>query len=434
MRKTVLTVSGRDFYLNGRRTYSDHPGCDAEGLLMNARFVQAIFDDRHNRSRYNRFGRSFNPERNTDALIAALPQWYAYGLRAITIGLQGGGPCFTTENKYIDNNPFSPDGTEFDEKYRGRLLRLLTAADEIGMAVIVSCFYEGQLHRLLDETAVKRALLLVCRMLRTEGFTNCIIEPCNEYNIARSHKIVSTDGGMAELLAMVRRESGFLCGCSGTGGYFSPVTAKASDVVFLHGNGLTRNKLHQLIERARLCRPDAPILINEDSQDLTNLSVCVRAHASWGYYNNWTKQEPPADWRVTDGEDRFFAERVAETAGLLPENRADDYRLMGMEKDLFAPLDQYGTMQRRIGNWMPEFPLPTGDMRFLRLAALYPEHIDYVEFYADGTLIDTVYDAPFLVRAMSNWAQAPVTGLAADARVYAVVHERTGRIVRVDAL
>ena len=430
MSKTLLTYKDDNFFINGSVTY---PGTRAEGLLMNARFAQGIFDDKSDRRRYDRFGRTFDPERNTDDLIAALPEWYDWGLRAFTVGVQGGGPCFTVENRYIDNSPFSADGTQMDEAYLNRLIRLIRRADELGMAVIVSCFYEAQLHRLEDADAVRNALALLCKILKYNDFGNCIIEPCNEYNIALTHKIVGTDEGMAELLDLARRESGMLCGCSGAGGYFSPVTARASDVILIHGNGLSRNKLNQLITRARLCRRDVPVIVNEDSHDITNLEVCLNAHVSWGYYNNWTKQEPPVDWRVTEGEDRYFAERMAEAARIARPRCPSPYRLMGMERHMSVPLFEYGTMRRRVSSWMPEYSLSEGEMRFVRLAALYPEKVDYVEFYIDGALYQRVYDSPYTLNSMSNWSQAPVMNIPDTAEVYAVVHERDGNTVRVDA-
>lgn len=103
MGKTTVSIVKEHFFINGRKTYSEITGNSpsVHGLLMNARFIQGIFDDQADRTRFNRFGRVFDPERNTDALIQALPEWYKYGLRAFTVGFQGGGPCFTTDNYTI---------------------------------------------------------------------------------------------------------------------------------------------------------------------------------------------------------------------------------------------------------------------------------------------------------------------------------------------
>ena len=109
MPNTTLSTQGEAFLINGALTYSEIAGSkpEARGLLMNARFIQGVFDDRADPARFARFGHdSFDPEAHTDALIAALPEWYSYGLRAFTVGFQGGGPCFTVDNATIDNNPF----------------------------------------------------------------------------------------------------------------------------------------------------------------------------------------------------------------------------------------------------------------------------------------------------------------------------------------
>jgi hypothetical protein len=95
-----------------------HP--NVHGLLMNARFIQGIFDDKAGRERYHCFGRRFDPDTNTNELIAALPEWYRYGLRAFTVGF-GGGPCFTVPNSQVDNNPFGADGLRLDPKYAERM-------------------------------------------------------------------------------------------------------------------------------------------------------------------------------------------------------------------------------------------------------------------------------------------------------------------------
>ena len=99
MPKTRVSTQGESFLINDKLTYSEvensRPG--VHGLLMNARFIQGIFDDRAVPERFARFGHEvFDPAANTDRLIAALPDWYAHGLRAFTVGLQGGGPCFTS--------------------------------------------------------------------------------------------------------------------------------------------------------------------------------------------------------------------------------------------------------------------------------------------------------------------------------------------------
>jgi len=81
MGKTNLSIKGRDFYINGKLVYDEIEGnSNSKGLLMNARFIQGIFDDKTNIKRFNRFNKIFDVDTNTDDFIAALPEWYEYGL------------------------------------------------------------------------------------------------------------------------------------------------------------------------------------------------------------------------------------------------------------------------------------------------------------------------------------------------------------------
>lgn len=84
MTSTTLDIQGEQFLIDDQLTYAEIPGSSPQvhGLLMNARFIQGIFDDSADPSRFARFGHAgWDPEANTDRLIAALPEWHAHGLR-----------------------------------------------------------------------------------------------------------------------------------------------------------------------------------------------------------------------------------------------------------------------------------------------------------------------------------------------------------------
>jgi hypothetical protein len=57
--------------------------------------------------------------------------------------------------------------------------------------------------------------------------------------------------------------------------------------------------------------PTKPIVFSEDSQARGHPGVAYKTGTSWGYYNNMTKQEPPTEWAVMQGDDTFFAHRMA---------------------------------------------------------------------------------------------------------------------------
>ena len=156
------------------------------------------------------------------------------------------------------------------------------------------------------------------------------------------------------------------------------------DVILIHGNECSRQRYYNIIELARKFSPNKPIVCNEDSQAIGQLEVAFKTNTSWGYYNNLTKQEPPTDWGITKGEDLFFAYRMAELIGikLPPILKEDQYYLQGFEPNM-------------------EYE----GKRWIRLASLYPETINYVDFYKDNKLMYTSYNEPFSVNFSSNWKQ-----------------------------
>ena len=414
MSKTTISIENESFLINGKLTYSEIATSkpEAHGLLMNARFIQGIFDDKADPDRFARWGNAtWDPAANTQGLIDAMPEWYGYGLRAFTTGFQGGGPCFTAPNHTIDNNPFGDDGTQLDPAYAERMDALIRGADEQGMAVIVSYFYGAQARRLKDGRAVRNAVIAASDFLKQGGYSNVLIEIANEMNIGdfRHHPIIQEPEGMAALIDLAREASGGMAvGCSGGGGYRNREVAEASDYILIHGNGQTRQKYYNMVQEVKSWDQNKPIVCNEDSQALGNLGVAYKTQTSWGYYNNMTKQEPPADWRVTKGEDIFFAHRMAlgigiEVPALSPE---DQYYLQGLEPD-----------------WSYE------GQRWIRLASLFPETISYVDFYRDGDLYYTSYDESFPINFQSNWRYGGVDIGNDEHEWKAVVHLANGEVL-----
>ena len=129
--------------------------------------------------------------------------------------------------------------------------------------------------------------------------------------------------------------------------------------------------------------PDKPIVCNEDSQMFGQLKVSYATHTSWGYYNDFTKQEPPSDWGITSGEDAFFARRLKNMISGVKMGENEFY-LQGFEKDYHIE-----------------------GKRYVRLSSLYPEQIDYVEFYQDDKLLYTSFAEPFMLYSLTTWNQDP---------------------------
>jgi hypothetical protein len=411
--KTRLSIQGNKFKINDRLVYSEIPGSspDVRGLLMNARFIQGVFDDKAAPERFARFGRvKWDPERNTDDLTKALPEWYSYGLRAFTVGFQGGLPVFTTENSTIDNNPFSPDGKSIDEAYLDRMECLIRAADEIGMAVIVSLLYQGQSPRMKNGSTIRNAVRTASCWLRDKSFTNTIIEVANEHTIGnfKNRPLISDPESITTLMEIAKDSSGGMpIGCSAGGRQIVREVAEASDVVLIHGNSLRREDYKRFVNTVKSCAPDRPIVCNEDSPCYTQLDAAFYTGTSWGYYNNLTKQEPPASWGISNAEDLFFARRMARGLGVsVDELPADSQYILDGVKG----------------------PYELNGQRWIRLTAEYPETINYVDFLLNDKLADRSYQEPFYVNYENPWTQRGYNTKKGDVWK-AVVHLADGGIV-----
>lgn len=393
MGKTILEIKKDNFYINGNKTYSDSSNVNARGLLMNARFIQGVFDAQTHKEDFNRFGEIFDAEKNTDELIRALPEWYRYGLRAITVGLQGGGPCFTMDKiGDFKNNPYSENGESINSEYLRRLDKVIRAADEIGMVVIVSFFYICQADIFKDNSSVIEAVKNSMRFLVEQKYTNIMVDIANEHDFferQNANEMIGKEENMVQLIKIAQEECNNMIpiGCSCLGGVLREKVALQSDIVLIHGNGCNRTGYYKLIKRAKELCPNKPIVCNEDSQVIENMIVSIDNHVSWGYYNNMTKQEPPVVWNVTRGEDQFFANRLAEKLGYDCDeiDEEDKIYLQGFEKNM--------TVDSR---------------RWIRVASLYPELIDRVEYYVDGELKYTAYDKGFLMNFIWTWRQGPL--------------------------
>ena len=126
--QTKITIAGDAFCINGQPTYAGRSwsGLRIEGLLLNSRMVQGIFDDLNPDTRarwvYSDTGR-WDPERNTAEFCAAMAQWRAYGLLAFTLNLQGGSPEGYSVEQPWHNCAFEADG-RLRSDYLARLERV----------------------------------------------------------------------------------------------------------------------------------------------------------------------------------------------------------------------------------------------------------------------------------------------------------------------
>jgi CubicO group peptidase (beta-lactamase class C family) len=295
--RTRVAIVGGRWRLNGQATY---PGARAEGLLMNVRMVNAVFEDRNRPD--------FDPEANTDRFLACLPEYTDRGVRAFTVCLQGGMPGYEGAR----NSAFDPDGS-LRPSYLKRVRRVIEACDRQGVVVILGCYYQRQDQVLKDEEAVKAGVVNVAQWVKDIGFTNVVLEVANEFPHAGfDHRILRTAEGEVELLRLARRAApALLVSTSGIGdGRLPDAVAEASDFLLIHFNGVP---LQAIPERVRaLQKFDKPIVCNEDDKAGAGAAraaaLCVENGASWGLMLEARNQHMPFTFEGAADDRAVYAE------------------------------------------------------------------------------------------------------------------------------
>ncbi|WP_205672172.1 hypothetical protein [Ammoniphilus sp. YIM 78166] len=339
-RNTMVSIQGNQFLINGELTYKGRywQGHRIEGLLMNTRMVQGIFDDKNpdtvGRWAYPDTG-VWDPERNTREFIEAMPTWKEHGILAFTINLQGGSPEGYSKTQPWHNSAFLSDGT-LDSEYMDRLERIIDCADELGMVVILGYFYFGQDIRLGNERAVKQAVVNATTWVLQKGYTNVIIEIANECDIVYKHSIILAPR-IHELIELaqitgkaLRPENPLLVGTSFSGRQVpTDNVIEVSDFLLIHGNGSNVLWVPQQIKilREKKAYRGQPILNNEDDhfdfdQEENHLVLSVQQYVSWGYFDpgdsNYRDgyQCPPVQWGLNTELKKSFFTKMKEITGV----------------------------------------------------------------------------------------------------------------------
>jgi len=267
----ISIVNGK-WHLNGQVTY---PGAKAEGLLMNVRMVNSVFEDATRKD--------FNPEANTDKFIAQIPDYAAHGARVFTICLQGGMPGY----EGAVNSAFHPDGS-LRGTYLKRVRRVIEACDRAGVAVILGCYYQRQDQILKDEDAVKAGVVNVVNWIKANGYTNVMLEIANEFDHGGFDRtIIRTPEGMAGLVQLAKKtDPNLLVSASGLGhGRMFDNVAQASDFILIHFNGVALKDIPSQIEALK--KYGKPIVCNEDDkmgeEAARAAELSVANGASWGF-------------------------------------------------------------------------------------------------------------------------------------------------------
>jgi hypothetical protein len=338
--KAIVSIKGDEFYINGKPTYEGRywKGNKIQGLLINSRMVQGIFDDLNPETR-ERFvypdTKKWDPDRNTREFVDAMDDWYSYGLNSFTINLQGGSPVGYGNQKNWINSSFYEDG-RLRPEFMGRLEKILNKADDLNMVVILGLFYFGQDQNLRDEQAVKNGVKNAMDWLFEKGYRNVLIEINNECNIKQyDHEILKPER-VHELIELVKgmKKNGYryLVSTSyGGNAVPKPNVVKSSDFILIHGNGVERYETMQLlIDNTR--KVDGyrtmPVVVNEDDhfnfeQEKNNFVAAVEKYVSWGYFDYREDGEAfevgyqtvPVDWGINSDRKKAFFNKVKEITG-----------------------------------------------------------------------------------------------------------------------
>jgi hypothetical protein len=339
-RQTVVSISNDQFYINGKPTYEKRYWKDyrIEGLLLNSRMVQGIFDDLNPETVNNWIypdTKKWDADRNTSEFVSNMEKWRSYGLLSFTINMQGGSPQGYSAAQPWNNSTFKEDGS-LKPEYLNRLEKILDKADELGMVPIVGFFYFGQDERLRDEKAVIDAVNNMTDWLLNKNYKNILIEINNECNVNRYDHDILKPERVHELIELVKSKvkNGFrfYTGTSYGGGFIPlPNVVKVSDFILLHGNGVSDpQKISEMVINTRKVEgyTAKPILFNEDDhfdfdKENNNFTDAIKSYASWGYFDYRMKDETfidgyqsvPTDWGINSQRKIQFFKLLKEISG-----------------------------------------------------------------------------------------------------------------------
>lgn len=324
-----------------RKTYS---GTEykraAQGKLMNLRLAQALYHDEWLTER------AFDPDRNTDAVIAALDFYRSHGVLMINVSLQGGNPGYeakvngiSRQNGYrfgpgkgLHVSAFRPDGS-LKPEWLSRLDRLLRAADQRGMFVNLMYFYQGQDEVFESTEAIHAAARNATDWLIEKNHRNVLIDVANEYDLRGDRWDFGgyIPQNIIRLIEEIRERFQ-----TNRAGFVLPISASSDgrmnypeslsnvvDFVLIHGNGRTPEQKRARV--AELRNVPRPILMNEDdngrattranlAKELASCNALFEGAAGWGYMPWVQAQRFPF---------RFLPSPSAEVKDDMPEAERD---------------------------------------------------------------------------------------------------------------
>ncbi|MBZ0255643.1 hypothetical protein K8I31_06250 [bacterium] len=282
---TTVSVDGPNWKINDEITY---PGAPAEGLLMNVRMVNSTFEDTNKPD--------FDPDENTSRFLSKLAEYNSFGVRAITLNLQGGFPGY----EGAVNSAFQSDGSLRSE-YMKRIKRVITACDKQGMIVILGLFYQRQDQILKDSDAIKRAVVNAIQWIQDNKLTNVVVEIANEFGHGGfDHPQIQTAEGELELIRLAKKTApNLLVSTSGLGhGGMNEIITKEADFILIHFNGTKVENIPSRIQAFK--KYNKPVVCNEDDKLGETAANALRASVanggSWGFMHKEQNQFSPFEF------------------------------------------------------------------------------------------------------------------------------------------
>ncbi len=283
-----LTFSGTSTLLDGATI---NAGSNAEGMVMNARMVQATVDHTDQVA-------TWDADQNTADFIAALPDYRLHGLNAITINCQGGLYRRSAGETY-DAGAFNSDGS-IKTAHSARIVDAVNAMLTEGIIPVIGIFYFRQDQVLTDITAVNNAVANVETML-AEYKPFVILEVINE----ASHSLVDfTELNENNVNTYVDDlvTNGWFATFSMTPGSIPSLSQQSNgQIVFLHGNNRTAAQIGSMASSA-ISTHSKPVMFNEDgpsdssssyttTEYIDHLQAAIAEGVGWGYYDQSGFQE-----------------------------------------------------------------------------------------------------------------------------------------------
>lgn len=403
---TKVSIKENRWLINGQPV---HDGSPAEGLLMNVRMVNAVFEDT------GPFGKDYNagfdPEENTTRFITQIPGYVAHGIRGFTISLQGGFPGY----EGAVNSAFNADGS-LRNPYLDRVASIIQAADQQGAVVILTCFYQRQHSHdlaLQGKQAILSAVGNVVRWVVDQKFTNVVLEISNEYAHGgysrwKDGEWLRSVPGQVELIHHAKAIApNLLVSTSGMGnGLIAEPIARAADFIMIHFNNTPLSLIPERIKQARTY--DKPVLCNEDDKigqsgaEAARLSV--KSGAGWGLMHSEKNQSVPFefDGAADDSVVYRMLTRLTSPGESIEEVPSEQLSVLITEPkdgDIFA----------------------SGSTLTIRAAATGVEGVrkPEVHFFAEDRLIGKSISAPWEI----SWENVP----AGKYHVVAVVQDANGQ-------